>query len=80
MLIKEHSDVEQVKAEVRLRNMIIARITPLTNDSVEDVIISANEFCKFVKEIGGDICFLGEERLVITPQGTRVWRRIKERY
>jgi SepF-like predicted cell division protein (DUF552 family) len=61
-------------------NIIIARITPLANDCVEDAIIAVNEFCKFVKGIGGDIGFLVKERLVITPQGTRVWRRIKERY
>jgi len=79
VLTKDHSDVEQVKAEVRLRNMIIARITPLANDSVEDAIIAVNELCKFVKGIGDDIGLLGEERLVITPQGTRVWRRIKGR-
>ena len=79
VLTKYHSDDEEAKAEDRLRNMIIARITPLANDSVEDVVIAVNEFCKFVKGIVDDIGFLGEEGLVITPQGTRVWRRIKER-
>jgi hypothetical protein len=42
VLTKEHSDVEQDKAEVRLMNMIIVRITLLANDIVEDVIIAVN--------------------------------------
>jgi len=79
VLIKDHSDVEQVKGEVRLRNMIIARITPLANDCVEDATIAVNEFYMFIKGIGDDINFRGEEKLVITPQDTRVWRKIKER-
>lgn len=80
MLIKGHSDVKQFKAEVRLRNLIIARISQLANDSVKDVIIAVNEFCKFVKGIDDDTFFQSEKRLMITPQGTCVWRRIEERY
>ena len=62
MLIKGHSDVKQFKAEVRLRNLIIARISQLANDSVKDVIIAVNEFCKFVKGTDDDTFFQGEER------------------
>lgn len=74
--INNLSDVSQVKAEVGLGNIIIARITPLAKKSVEDAGRAVEELCSFVEEIGGDIARLGEERLVITPSSIRIWRKL----
>ena len=75
MLVNNLSDVSKVKAEVERGNVVIARITPLTEKSVEDTEKAVEELCNFVEEIGGDIGRLGEERLVITPPSIRIWRR-----
>jgi len=75
--INSLSDVDQVKAEVESGNVIIARITPLAKKSVEDTQRAVEELRSFVKEVGGDIGRLGEERLVITPSSIRLWRESK---
>ena len=77
LLINSVSDVGQVKAEVGLGNIVIARITPLAKKSIEDTEKAVEELCSFVEEIGGDIARLGEERLVITPPGIGIWRKLK---
>ena len=73
--INNFSDVNQVKAEVGLGNIIIARITPLAKKSVEDTQRVVDELCIFIEEMKGDIARLGEERLVITPSTVRIWRK-----
>jgi SepF-like predicted cell division protein (DUF552 family) len=74
MPLREISDLESIKAEVKNGNILILRITPLANKSVEDVKSAVNELYAFTETIGGDIARLGEERIVICPQKIRIWR------
>jgi hypothetical protein len=66
--------LDAVKSEVRSGNVMILRITPLANKSVEDVKRAVNELCEFAESVGGDIARLGEERVVICPPSVRIWR------
>jgi SepF-like predicted cell division protein (DUF552 family) len=74
MPLKELSDAEKVKTEVKNGNIIILRVTPLAGKSIEDVKIVVNELFQFAESIGGDIARLGEERVVICPKNIRIWR------
>lgn len=74
MLLRDLSDLDAVKSEVRSGNVMILRITPLANKSVEDVKRAVNELCEFAESVGGDIARLGEERVVICPPSVRIWR------
>jgi SepF-like predicted cell division protein (DUF552 family) len=74
MPLKDLSDVENVKAEVRNGNIIILRITPLAGKSIEDVKKAVNDLYEFAEEVEGDIARLGEERVVICPKTVRIWR------
>ncbi|MGD6851682.1 MAG: cell division protein SepF [Candidatus Bathyarchaeia archaeon] len=74
MPLKELSDVEKVKAEVKEGNIIILRITPLATKSIEDVKTAVNDLFQFAEETGGDIARLGEERVVVCPKSVRIWR------
>ncbi len=74
MPLRDMSDLESIKAEVTNGNILILRITPLANKSVEDVKNAVNELYAFTETIGGDIARLGEERIVICPQKIRIWR------
>jgi SepF-like predicted cell division protein (DUF552 family) len=74
MPLRDLSDLEDVKNEVKNGNVIILRITPLANKSIEDVKHAVNELYEFAESIGGDIARLGEERVVICPQNIRIWR------
>jgi SepF-like predicted cell division protein (DUF552 family) len=74
MPLKDLSDVEVVKEEVRNGNIIILRITPLAGKSIEDVKTAVNDLFAFAESIQGDIARLGEERVVICPKAIRIWR------
>jgi hypothetical protein len=74
MPLKDVADVENVKNEVKNGNIIILRVTPLANKSIDDVKNAINELYQFSESIGGDIARLGEERVVICPKNIRIWR------
>jgi len=74
MPLRDLSDLDTVKSEVNSGNILILRITPLANKSVDDVKRAVNELCEFAESVGGDIARLGEERVVITPSSVRIWR------
>ncbi len=73
--LQELDDVEVVKAEVKAGNILIVRVVPLARKSVEETKLAITELTDYVKSLGGDIARLGEERIVITPPGIKVWRR-----
>jgi SepF-like predicted cell division protein (DUF552 family) len=74
MPLRDLSELDAVKGEVKSGNIMILRITPLANKSIDDVKRAVNELCEFVESVGGDIARLGEERVVICPPGVRIWR------
>jgi len=74
MPLRDLSDLEAIKKEVKNGNVLILRITPLASKNIEDVKRAVNELYEFAESIGGDIARLGEERVVICPQNIRIWR------
>ena len=74
MPLRELSDLENIKNEVKNGNIIILRVTPLATKSIDDVKNAVNELYQFSESIGGDIARLGEERVVICPKTIRIWR------
>ena len=74
MPLRELSDLNNIKDEVKNGNIIILRVTPLAGKSIEDVKTAVNDLFQFADSIGGDIARLGEERVVITPKTVRIWR------
>jgi hypothetical protein len=74
MPLRDLSDLDNVKNEVKSGNILILRITPLANKSIEDVKRAVNELCEFAESFGGDIARLGEERVVICPPNVKIWR------
>jgi len=74
MPLRDLSDLDSVKSEVKSGNIMIIRITPLANKNIDDVKRAVNELCEFVESVGGDIARLGEERVVICPPSVKIWR------
>jgi SepF-like predicted cell division protein (DUF552 family) len=74
MPLRDLSDLDSIKNEVKNGNILILRITPLASKSIEDVKHAVNELYEFAESIGGDIARLGEERVVICPPNIRIWR------
>jgi len=75
MPLRNLADVEVIKHELKMGNILILKITPLARKSVEDVKKAVNELSGFTQSIGGDIASLGEERVVIVPNFIRIWRQ-----
>jgi len=74
MPLRDLSDLDSVKNEVKAGNILILRITPLANKSIDDVKHAVNELCEFAESVGGDIARLGEERVVVCPPNVKIWR------
>ena len=74
MPLRELSDLENIKTEVKNGNIIILRVTPLASKSIENVKTAVNDLYQFAESIEGDIARLGEERVVICPKTIRIWR------
>jgi len=73
--LKEYEDLNRIRDELKLGNILIVKITPLAMKNMEQVKIAIDELKSHVKSINGDIARLGEERIVITPPPIKIWRR-----
>jgi len=72
--LRSADDIQKIQEDVAKRMIIILRVTPLAQKSVEELKTSVEQLYEFATSIGGDIARLGEERIVITPPGVRIWR------
>ena len=73
--LRSLDDVEVIKHELSLGNILVLKVTPLARKSVEDVKKAVNELYGFTQSIGGDIARLGDERVVIVPNSIKIWRQ-----
>jgi len=67
-------DLDVIEHVVSAGNVLIIKITPIAKRSVEETKVAIKQLTDFVKRQGGDIARLGEERVVLTPPGIRIWR------
>jgi SepF-like predicted cell division protein (DUF552 family) len=67
-------DLDSIEHVLSAGNVLIIKITPIAKRSVEETKIAINQLADFARRQGGDIARLGEERVVLTPPGIRIWR------
>ncbi|MEM1514691.1 MAG: cell division protein SepF [Candidatus Bathyarchaeia archaeon] len=67
-------EVEKIKYEIKSGNILIVKIEPLIEKSVEDARRVINELNEFILSIDGDIARLGKERIILTPSNVKVWK------
>ena len=72
--LKNSDEVSRIKEDVKNHTIVILKITPLAQKSIEDLKSTIEELTDFTISFGGDIARLGEERIVITPPGVKIWR------
>jgi uncharacterized protein len=72
--LKNAEEVSRIKEDVKNKTIVILKITPLAQKSIEDLKSTIEELTDFTLSFGGDIARLGEERIVITPPGVKIWR------
>ena len=74
MPLSQLKDLDRIERVLSAGNVLIITITPIAKRSVEETKIAINQLTDFAKRQGGDIARLGEERVVLTPRGIRIWR------
>jgi len=74
MPLSHLKDLDSIERMLSAGNVLIVKITPIAKRSVEETKIAINQLSNYVKREGGDIARLGEERVVLTPPGIRIWR------
>jgi len=74
MPLSQLKDLDLIERVLSAGNVLIVKITPIAKRSVEETKIAINQLANFAKREGGDIARLGEERVVLTPPGIRIWR------
>ncbi len=72
--LKSAEEVDKIKDDIKNRTIVILKITPLAQKNIDDLKSSIEELTNFTLSFGGDIARLGEERIVITPPGVKIWR------
>lgn len=73
--LRDYEDINKIKEELKMGNVLIVKITPLAMKSIEAVKNAIDELKAYAQSINGDIARLGEERIVITPPPIKIWRK-----
>ena len=74
LTLRDISDITAIKEDIKKHMIIILRVTPLAQKDVEELRKVVEDLYSYAQSVGGDIARLGEERIVITPPGVKIWR------
>jgi uncharacterized protein len=76
LTLRDISDISSVKEDVKKHMILIVRVTPLAQKDLEDLRKVVEDLYSYTQSVGGDVARLGEERIVITPPGVKIWRGV----
>ena len=71
---KKVDDLFGVEEAVTGNTVVILTVSTLAQRSPIELEASIDKLYEYVTTIGGDIARLGDERVLITPPGIRIWR------
>jgi len=74
--LRDISDITAVKEDIKKHMILIVRVTPLAQKDLEELRKVVEDLYSYAQSVGGDIARLGEERIVITPPGVKIWRGV----
>ncbi len=74
LTLRDISDITAIKEDIKKHMILILRVTPLAQKDVEELRKVDEGLYTNAQSVGGDIARLGEERIVITPPGVKIWR------
>ena len=72
--IRDPSDVHTIKEDIKKNMILILRVTPLAQKDVDKLRRVVEELYTIAKNTGADIARLGEERIIVTPPGVKIWK------
>ena len=74
LTIRDPSDVHSIKEDIKKNMILILRVTPLAQKDVEQLRKVVEELYTIAKNANADIARLGEERIIVTPAGVKIWK------
>jgi len=74
LTLRDISDITAIKEDIKKHMILILRVTPLAQKDVEELRKVVEDLYSYTQSVGGEIARLGEERIVITPPGVKIWR------
>ena len=77
LALRSIDEIPKIQEDVTRKTIIILKVTPLAQKSVDELKSSVEQLYEFATAIGGDIARLGDERVVITPPGVKIWRGLQ---
>tara|TARA_B100001146_G_scaffold136538_1_gene119718 strand:- start:2024 stop:2302 length:279 start_codon:yes stop_codon:yes gene_type:complete len=72
--IRDSSDIHSIKEDIKKGMILILRVTPLAQKDVEKLRKVVEELYVIARDSNADIARLGEERIIITPTGVKIWK------
>ena len=72
--LRDYSDVHSVKEDIKKGMILVLRVTPLAQKNVDELRKAVEEIYSIAKNADADIARLGEERIIVTPSGVKIWR------
>ena len=72
--IRDPSDIHTIKEDVKKGMILIIRVTPLAQKDVEKLRKVVEELYVIARDSNADIARLGDERIIVTPQGVKIWK------
>lgn len=72
--IRDPSDIHSIKDDMKKHMILILRVTPLAQKDVEQLRKLVEELYSLAKSHDADIARLGEERIIVTPPGVKIWK------
>ena len=72
--LRDYSDVHSVKEDIKKGMILVLRVTPLAQKNVDELRKVVEEIYAIAKTHDADIARLGEERIIVTPPGIKIWK------
>ena len=72
--IRDPSDIHTIKEDVKKGMILILRVTPLDQKDVDKLRKVVEELYVIARDSNADIARLGDERIIVTPQGVKIWK------
>ena len=74
LTIRDPSDIHEIKKDIKKGMILILRVTPLAQKNVEKLRKVVEELYVIARDSNADIARLGDERIIVTPQGVKIWK------
>jgi len=72
--IRDSSDIHSIKEDIKKDMILILRVTPLAHKDVDKLRKVVEDLYTIAKNANADIARLGEERIIVTPPGIKIWK------